>query len=323
MRVILLVVLILLTLGGGGAWLWWDRNQTPPLRVGTNVWPGYESLYLARELGFFEHRPIELLELRSASDVMQLFRSGSIEAAALTLDETLSILQDGFDLGVVAVMDLSRGGDVLLARPGITTLAQLRGRRIGVESSAVGAVLLDAALTAAQLNDDQVEIVPLSVDEHEWAYSQGRIDAVVTFEPVATRLQERGARRLFDSRQIPGRIVDVLVVRRDLLAGREKALTALVRGHFRALAYLNAQPGEAAPILSKRLGLAPEEVMQVYRGLHLPTLAENHRWLSGPEPLLQVTGKQMAEFMWQRRLLRRPVQLDRLAEPQFLPRVLQ
>lgn len=318
MRVILPLVIVLLVVTGG-AWFWLEQAAAPPLRVGTNVWTGYEPLYLARELGYYRHRPIKLLELRSASDVMQLLRAGSIEAAALTLDETLSVLQDGFDLGVVAVMDVSQGGDVLLARPSIETLAQLEGKRVGVESSAVGAILLGGALAAARLRDDQVEIVPLTADEHEAAYRERRIDAVVTFEPVATRLREQGARVLFDSRRIPDRIVDVLVVRRDLIEGREAALRALLDGYFQALAFMRNQPRRAAELSAPRLNLTPEEVRRSYRGLRLPTLADNYRWLSGASPLLSVTGRRIAAFMVQKRLLRHFVDPARLAEPRFLP----
>ncbi len=323
MRVILPLVALLLVVAGGGAWLWLERGAAPPLRVGTNVWPGYEPLYLARELGYYRRRPIKLLELRSASDVMQLLRAGSIEAAALTLDETLSVLQDGFDLGVIAVMDVSQGGDVLLARPPIGTLAQLKGKRVGVESSAVGAILLDGALEAGRLRDDQIEIVPLTVDEHEAAYRDRRIDAIVTFEPVATRLREQGARVLFDSRQIPSRIVDVLVVRRDLVRGREAALRVLLDGYFQALAFMRNQPRRAAELSARRLNLTPEEVQRSYRGLRLPTLTDNHRWLSGAIPLLSVTGRRIAAFMVQKRLLRHSVDPKRLAEPRFLPGVVR
>ncbi len=319
MRVILPLVAVLLVVAGGGAWFWLERGAAPPLRVGTNVWPGYEPLYLARELGYYRNRPIRLLELRSTGDVTQLLRAGSIEVAALTLDETLSVLQDGFDLGVIAVMDVSQGGDVLLARPSIATLAQLKGKRIGVESSAVGAILLDGALAAARLRDDQVEIVPLTVAEHEAAYRDRRIDAVVTFEPVATRLREQGARVLFDSRRIPDRIVDVLVVRRDLIRGRESALEALLDGYFQALAFMKERPRRAAELSARRLNLTPAEVQRSYRGLRLPTLADNHRWLSGEMPVLSVTGRRIAAFLVRKGLLRHAVDPGRLAEPRFLP----
>lgn len=290
-----------------------------PLRVGTNVWPGYEPLYLARSLGFLDPDDIQLVELRSATDTMQLLRSGDLEAAALTLDEALDVAQDGFDLGIVLIMDLSRGGDVLLARPGIDSLPALRGKRIGVESSAVGAIFLDGALEAAALPVEAVDIVPLKVDEHERAYRQGAIDAVVTFEPVATRLRQAGAVTLFTSAAIPERIVDVLVVRRDLTAGRTAVLRRLLAGYFEALAYLHDHLEAAARRIARRMGMTPAQVLRAYRGLYLPDLAENHVWLEGPTPKLVEAARKIKAIMLAHGLLRRDVRVDTLPEPAYLP----
>lgn len=48
----------------------------PPLRIGTNIWPGYEPLYLARNLGFYQGSSIKLVEMNSASAVIHALRSG-------------------------------------------------------------------------------------------------------------------------------------------------------------------------------------------------------------------------------------------------------
>ena len=92
-----------------------------PLRVGSNVWPGYEFLYLAREKGLYDES-IRLVELASASDVMDALRAGDIEAGALTLDETITLASEGVDLVVVLVFDISAGADVLMTKPSITRL---------------------------------------------------------------------------------------------------------------------------------------------------------------------------------------------------------
>jgi len=76
-------------------------EPAPPLRIGTNVWPGYEPLYLARELGYLDPRSVHLVEYPSASEVIRAFRNHAIEAAALTFDEVLLLTQDGFKPRVV------------------------------------------------------------------------------------------------------------------------------------------------------------------------------------------------------------------------------
>ncbi|MBU1985825.1 MAG: ABC transporter substrate-binding protein [Proteobacteria bacterium] len=292
------------------------RQQEPLLRVASNAWPGYETLYLARSLGYYDDQLIRLVEIPSNSQVLQALRNGMIEAACLTLDEAITLIQDGMDLRVVLVMDVSHGGDVLMASPGIDTLQSLRGKRVGVENAAVGAIMLDAALEAGKLQDKDITIVPLTVDEHAAAYLAGKIDAAVTFEPVRSQLLQAGAHILFDSSQIPGRIIDVLVVRAEIAPLHKKALKNLLKGHFRARDYLTTQPQDAEKRLAPRLG---NNALAQFTGLNMPDIQENQTLLGGNPPPLQITAGTLAELMLQRKLLQGTVSVDRLVDPSFLP----
>ena len=294
------------------------QQQKPLLRVASNVWPGYETLYLARSLGYYDDKEIRLVEMPSTSQVSQALRNNMIEAACLTLDEAISLIQDGIDLRVVLVMDVSHGADVVMARPGIDTLQALRGQRIGVENAAVGAVMLDAALQAGGLQTKDLTIVPLTVNEHNAAYLAGTIDAAVTFEPILSQLLQAGAHILFDSSQIPGRIVDVLVVRAEIADRYHKALKGLVTGHFRAREYLAAQPQDAEKRLAPRMG---DNGLAQFTGLRLPDLKENRNLLDGNPPRLKITAGELADLMLHRGLLQRAVPVDHLADPSFLPAV--
>lgn len=288
-----------------------------PLRVGTNVWPGYEPLYLARDLGYYPDGAVRLVEYASATEVIQAYRNRAIDAAALTLDEVLQLVQDGHRPRVVAVLDYSDGADALLAR-GVRNLAGLRGKRVGVENTAVGAYLLARALQAASLPRSAIRVVPLEVQEHELAFLNGSVDAVVTFEPVRSRLLWRGARVLFDSRHIPGEILDVLVVRETVLEGRAREARQLVDGWMRALLYLRSEPHDAATRMAPRLGMNAREFLATLNGLRLPDLDENRRLLNGREPALRAPAQRLVEVMLAERLLHSPVTVDALLDARLL-----
>lgn len=194
-----------------------DSPQNKPLRLGTNVWPGYEPLYLARHIGVLDSKRVQLVEYTSASQVMKAFRNELLDAAAITLDEAISLLESGEDVRIVLVTDVSSGGDVLLARPEIQTMHALEGRRIGVEHTALGAYFVSRMIELHQLDKRNIELVPLEVAAHERAYHNDEVDAVVTFDPVRSKLLAEGAVELFSSREIPGEIVDVIVVRASLM----------------------------------------------------------------------------------------------------------
>jgi NitT/TauT family transport system substrate-binding protein len=295
------------------------KAPAPPLRVATIPWPGYESIHLAQSLGHLDAGQVRLVELVSASQTSKSLRSGAVDAALLTLDETLSLMQEGADLRVVLLMDVSDGADVVLARPGIGTLQELRGKRIGAETGAIGAVMLDAMLTASGLTVADLQVIDMPVNEHENAFVKGRVDAIVTFEPARTKLLGQGAKVLFDSSRIPGRIIDVLAVRAEALDAHPRALNTLVAAHFKALDHLARQPQDAAVRLAPYLRVTPEQVLAQFVGIKLPGLAENREQLSGPVPPLQRKAGELAELMLRQGLLQAPVAVAGLAEPRFLP----
>ncbi len=274
-----------------------------PLTVGTNTWIGYEPLYLARALGYYDEHAIRLVELGSTSQALDALRTGSLDAAAVTLDEALLLQEEGVDIVVLWVLNISAGADTLLARPTITTLADLRGKRIGVEQSAVGAYMLDAALQEAGLGATDITIVPLPVDEHLAAWDSQAIDAVVSFDPVRQRLLGQGAVELFTSRDIPGQVVDVLIAQRSSLHSRGAALAQLVDGQQRALQYLATQPQAAWQKMAPRQGISPEGVADALSGIDLPDRQANRQLLTDTTHGLSATAQHMAQLMRERLLL--------------------
>lgn len=290
-----------------------------PLRVATIPWPGYESLHLAQSLSYFQPVQIRLTEMANNSQVSLALRNGTLEAGLITLDEALNLIQDGVDLRVVLVMDVSNGADVVLARPGIANLQALRGKRVAVENAAVGAMMLDAMLQHSGLKVSDIQLLTATVDEHARIYQSGKADAVVTFEPVRSALLKLGAHVLFDSSLIPDRILDVLVVRADKMAEHRQALKELAAAHFRALDYQARQPQDAAKRIAPYLGVPAAEVAAQYDGIKIPGLAENHALLSGNQARLKTTAAGLADLMLRHKLLVHAVDTEHLVEPMFLP----
>jgi NitT/TauT family transport system substrate-binding protein len=290
----------------------------PLLRIGSNGWPGYQFIAWAADSAVLSHKQVRLLHISSSTSSLRALSAGMLDGACLTLDEVISALAEGIPLKVIAVLDVSHGGDVVLGRGSVTTLAQLAGRRIGVEASAVGAVMLDAVLQCAGLSRAQVIPVPLLLDEHESAFDSGSVDALVTMEPQASRLRARGARVLFSSADIPGRIVDVLAVREEVLGTARQGLQALVDSHFAMLARFSREHAEAYAYIAAQLGVSRAELAPIFAGLRLPGRDDNLNWLSGR---LDEEAHNLLNVMSRAGLLPRPVQLGRLSVPDFVERV--
>jgi NitT/TauT family transport system substrate-binding protein len=291
--------------------------QEPPLRIGTHAWVGYESLCLAQELG--ELPPgVALQHGQRAADTMAALRAGSVDAGTLTLDEMLQLRAAGTPLTAVLIFDSSSGADVLLARPGIGRLQDLAGRRIGYEPSAVGALVLAAALAQAGLTERAITPVELPLTEQVAAWKAGRVDAMVTYEPTAAQLQAQGAVRLFDSRQMPDTIFDVLAVRGDRIGNRTAALRKTVETHFRMRAYLNRNRDDAVYRMAEHQGVTAEDVRRALAGVTLPELAGN-RYALQPGSRFEVAAQRLHRLMVERGMLVKPDALTGLFTADYLP----
>jgi NitT/TauT family transport system substrate-binding protein len=286
-----------------------SESAPQPLSVGSNQWPGYEPLHLAQKLGFHDGYPIKLFELTSATDVMNAFKYGQLDVAALTLDEVILLAEDMPDLVVFLVMDISNGADTLIAKPHITSLADLANQRIGVEETALGAFFFSQVLKAANLTRSDVTVVPTTVDQHLRMMESDNLDAVVTFEPTASTLVLQGNVSIFDSSQIPDTIVDVLVTTRPVLEAKYNTIQTLVSAHWDALDYLTHNPEEAAKLMAPRLHISSEQLLQSYEGLLLPNQRHNQRLLGGE---LDTTVTQHQSLMLKERIINQNSNLETL-----------
>jgi len=288
------------------------KEPVEPLHVATNVWTGYEPLYLARSLGYFSDASVRLHELPNSADVIKAFRNKAIDVAALTLDEALLLLQDGIAARIMLIMDVSNGADAIMASPEIRTIKDLKGKRVGVESLAEGAYMLSRALEKGGLEPGDIRVVQVALEEHENAYLLGQVDAVVTFEPVRTKLLARGAHIIFDSSRIPGEIFDVLVVQPGMDRSHAGELRQLEEGWYMAVAYLRTDSFDACRRMAKREGLTPEQFQSALGGLNIPDKAASRRLLNGT---FLATARYLVDVMLQEKLLRVKVDPSRLLGP--------
>lgn len=295
------------------------KSSEPLLRISGIVWVGYEPLFLARSLGYYDAGHVRLVETPSNTEALMSLASGEVEAATLTLDECLLALDGGLDVQAIMVFDTSNGADVIVSKPEIQTLKQLENQRIGVEETAAGALMLSKTLEAAGLEPRQIQKVPVTGDQQLNFYTEGKVDALVSYEPFASQLVAQGARRLYDSSHFPGVIVDVLVARTSAIALQPQAFTQLVAGYFRAVDYLKHNPADAYQKMAPRMKIPPAELAKAFAGIHIMTPQDNHDWLAGKQPSIIPAAQTVASIMLKNNLLKTCPPMSKLANPQFLP----
>lgn len=263
-----LAALLLLLLAGCT-----DVDKAAPLRVGFNTWPGYEFIYLAKVKGFYEAHDIEvkLVELNTLGDVRRAFERGQIDIMASTMVEVLIAAENtGRTLKIIAVSDASNGSDVLLARKPISELAELKGKRVGMEGATVDVLVAGAALSHAGLSFQDVVVIGKSQDDLVADLEAGRVDAIETYPPYAIDLLKSDHYNvLFDTSRIPGEIVDTISVDAEVLASRRQDIQRFLNAYFQAFDYFSDNLDESSTIMGKREGITGEEFKEAIAGMQI------------------------------------------------------
>ena len=241
------------------------------LRIGLNAWPGYEYLALAHELGYYQDEglKVKMIPFQTLADGRRAFEKGQFDVMAGTLMEFYTAREvEGLDPVIFMVADFSNGGDMLLARKEITSVAELKGKKLGFEAGSVDVLTAANALASAGLSFNDVTLVPLPQPSNIEALLKGEIAAAQTYPPFATTaLADPNIVRLFDTSQTPGNIVDVLFTSSKVMQTRPQDLSKIVNAFNRAIDYQTTHPEDAYRRMAKREGLTTEEFIDALSGL--------------------------------------------------------
>ncbi len=290
----------------------------PPFSVAYHSWIGYESLALAEELGMLPASAI-LREGRDSLESIALVKLGKVDAAALTLDEVLKVRASGTAVTIVLVFDDSAGADAIVARPEVHAVRDLAGRRVGYERSTVSALVLAKALEGEGLRLTDIRPVEIAYAGQQKAWRNGEVDAMVTFEPMLARLERDGARRIFDSRQAPDLVFDVLAVRSERLAPLAGSVQGFLAAHFRALEHIRTHRQDALYRMATRMGLTAEEAQRALAGIDIPDVDGNRRYLAEGDGLM-AAARTNQRLLLAHGLLEKEDALDGLVDAAYLPR---
>ncbi|MFT4084907.1 MAG: aliphatic sulfonate ABC transporter substrate-binding protein [Nocardioides sp.] len=93
--------------------------------------------------------------------------------------------------GKIIALNSLGGADRVVAQPGITSLAQLKGKKIGVPQGTSGDMILGLALEKAGLSRSEVNIVPMDPETIVTAFDSGQIDAAGLWYPMLDNVKKK------------------------------------------------------------------------------------------------------------------------------------
>jgi NitT/TauT family transport system substrate-binding protein len=178
--------------------------------------------------------------------------------------------------------------------------------------------MLIKILEAGGLKSDEVVVKNIPPEQQPAAWQAGQVDAAISYEPTASLLRGMGGVTLFDSREIPETIFDVLAVQKGPQGFDQDALRGLIRGHFRALEHIRINRQDAIYRIAARQQTQPANIWRALAGVVLPDLTANHRYLRRNSQL-HLAAASLNRLMLKRGLLETGDDLEGLLDASYLP----
>ncbi len=228
-----------------------------PLSIGYPVWVGYGPLFLADKKGFLSEMgvKVEFVNMEDTKTRYVALAAKKIDGLMTTIDTMVQRARPDFQFAAVMAFDDSKGGDGIVARKEITTIAGLKGKKVAFGEGSVSHFLLGYLLAQNGLSFKDITLVNMTAGDAGAAFVAGKVDAAVTWEPWLTKgKQAPHGHLLVDSSKTPGLIVDVLVFRRDVLQSRGDDVRKVVKAWGKGVDYWKAYPDEANKIMAEAVG---------------------------------------------------------------------
>jgi NitT/TauT family transport system substrate-binding protein len=214
--------------------------QARPLRVAYTHWFACVPLGIAEDKQYWKDAglQVELRGYQTSQEVIEAMTSGEVDLGYDGLATWLELAAKNVPIQIVAETDWSHGGDKLLLRNG-STLAQQKGHPIAVYLRG-SAVMMFLRETLAREKLALADFPIVEVPEQEKAldlFKAGKVDAVVTNEPWASRIEAAGGRTIATTADIPGISPEGFALRAG--AVDDVTLKKFFNAWFRAVAVLH------------------------------------------------------------------------------------
>lgn len=246
---------------------------------------------------------IDVVQVNDYVESINQFTSGNVDGCAMTNMDALTIpAASGVDSTALIINDYSNGNDGIVLK-GSDDLADIAGRRVNLVQFSVSHYFLARALESVGLTERDIETVNTSDADIVGLFSSDTTEAVVAWNPQLGAITDMpDSNVVYTSAEIPGEILDMMVVNTQTLADNPALGHALVGAWYEVMDLVAADDEQALTIMADAAGTDLEGYKRQLDATYLYTdPAEAIALMESPE-LLDTMGR-VAEFSFQHGLL--------------------
>ena len=273
-----------------------DVELPDTIRIGYQQIPNGDLV--VKNLGYLEEAfgpdvDIEWNLFASGGDVNQAVLSGSIDIGLVGSSPASRGLSSGIEYRVPWIFDVIGEAEALVAKDGITSVADLVGKTVATPFASTAHFSLLAALEDAGVDEADVDIIDSEPDAIYAGWSAGQIDAAYVWNPNLARLVDEGGTVLITSAELADKgktTYDLAVVTNEFADQYPGAVEIWVAAQDRAVTLIRDDPDAAAEAVAIELNVTPEEALAQMGDLEFYTAAEQ----ATPEFLSEALGASLA-----------------------------
>eukprot|EP01023_Acetabularia_acetabulum_P017468 TRINITY_DN18723_c0_g2_i1.p1 TRINITY_DN18723_c0_g2~~TRINITY_DN18723_c0_g2_i1.p1 ORF type:complete len:377 (+),score=79.62 TRINITY_DN18723_c0_g2_i1:80-1210(+) len=244
-----------------------EEENIPTFRVCYTDYVGFTPLKFAYQKSIIEKHAqqhsikIELVKVPHYVDSIVRFATGEFAACTMTIEGVASIpmveefliqIQNMMFPGkpapkpstnttVLVVAGYSAGNDMIISGEGYEDIKSLKGRIVMVEEGTAQEYMLARALDLNGMSMDDIVVAPSSLDDI-LPFMEGEVAAIAVRCPLCEEaLKVRDAKEIFNSSQIPGEMLDLIVVNSDVLQSNPTLGVVLTSAWYETMFYLNSE----------------------------------------------------------------------------------
>jgi NitT/TauT family transport system substrate-binding protein len=193
---------------------------------------------------------IAVVQINDYVESINQYSAGQFDGCTMTNMDALTIpAAGGIDSTALIIGDFSNGNDGVVLKGEKKTLGDLKGQSVNLVELSVSHYLLARGLEKAGLSERDLKVVNTSDADLVAAFATSDVTAVTTWNPLLAEIEATpGVTKVFDSSQIPGEIIDLMVVNSDTLKDNPAFGKALTGAWYEIMASMSADTpaGKAA-----------------------------------------------------------------------------
>ncbi len=294
--------------------------QDTKIAIGMSGWTGFAPLTLAKEAGIFKKHGLDVsIKKIPQKDRHLAIASGDIQCAATTVETWIAWNAAGVATTQIFQLDKSFGADGMVIKPGITKIADLKGKTVAADAPGTAPYFgLAWMLKKNGLTIKDVKVVNLSPQAAANAMIAGTdgIDAAMTYEPYlgAVRAKPEAGKIIATTLDYP-MVMDTFGCTPKFLADNAKAAQGLANAYFEAIELIKTDAKKSFEIMGADVKQSGEQFEASQKYLRWQDRAANQKFFAGEHAEF---SKEAAALLLDAGIIKALPDMSKLADTRFI-----